>query len=139
MISARFLAAVAFTLSTAAAHATHEDAETAYDAGRYAEALALYEERGLEGDIEAQGMAGMMHLMGSSVYGSQVTSDPERAARWLRAAALNGSIQAQFILAQLYAQGLGVPKNPERAAALLAQATLFSTVRPLAQASASQQ
>ena len=139
MISARFLAAVAFSLSTAAAHAIHEDAESAYDAGRYAEAVALYEERGLEGDVEAQGMAGMMHLMGSSVYGGQVTSDPARAARWLRAAALNGSIQAQFILAQLYAQGLGVPKNPERAAALLAQAILLSTASPLAQASVSQQ
>ena len=139
MISARFLAAVAFSLSTAAAHAIHEDAESAYDAGRYAEAVALYEERGLEGDVEAQGMAGMMHLMGSSVYGSQVTSDPERAARWLRAAALNGSIQAQFLLAQLYAQGLGAPKNPERAAALLAQATLFSTASSFAQARVSPQ
>jgi TPR repeat protein len=139
MMKIRFLAAAVFALASATALASSEDAETAYDAGRYAEALALLEERGLEGDVEAQGMAGMMHLMGGRLYGDQVASDPERAARWLRAAALNGSVQAQFMLAQLYRLGLGVPHNPEHAAALFAQLEVPYADTKIAQAPASKQ
>jgi uncharacterized protein len=117
----RFLAAAVLALASATALASTDNAENAYNTGRYAEALALLEECGLEGDVDAQGMAGMMHLLGSQLYGDQVATDPQRAARWLRAAALNGSIQAQFILAQLYEMGLGVPQNPDRAAQLMAQ------------------
>ena len=107
-------------LAVAATATAADEFESAYDAGRYAEALALLETRGLEGDIEAQGMAGMMHLMGSRLYGTEVATDAERAARWLRTAALNGSVQAQYILAQLYEQGIGVPQDSDRAAAWLA-------------------
>ena len=103
-------------LAVAATAAVADEFESAYDAGRYAEALTLLEARGLEGDIEAQGMAGMMHLMGSRLYGAEVPTDAERAARWLRTAALNGSVQAQYILAQLYEQGIGVPQDSARAA-----------------------
>ncbi|HTN49184.1 MAG TPA: hypothetical protein VMK32_07120 [Burkholderiaceae bacterium] len=134
MFCNRFLAATLIALSAATA-ASGGEIEAAYDAGHYAEALSLLETRGLEGDIEAQGMAGMMHLMGSSLYGSEVTTDPERAARWLRASAMNGSIQAQFILAQLYMQGLGVPQDSNRAAWWLAQATTPFIEFSIAQAS----
>jgi len=41
MIIARFLAAITFALSAATAHAAPEHDESAYDAGQYAEALAL--------------------------------------------------------------------------------------------------
>jgi len=104
-------------LAVAATAAVADEFESAYDAGRYAEALALLEARGLEGDIESQGMAGMMHLLGSRLYGTEVPTDAERAARWLRTAALNSSVQAQYILAQLYEQGIGVPQDSARAAA----------------------
>lgn len=37
--------------------------------------------------------------------------DPREAARWVRAAALNGHVVAQMELGQLYADGEGVPKD----------------------------
>ena len=118
-----------------AAVASGDEIELAYESGQYAEVLGKLENRGLEGDIEAQGMAGMMHLMGSRLYGEQVATDPERAARWLRAAAVNGSVQAQFVLAQLYAEGIGVPQDSERAARWL---TLVQLAAPLNQFTISQ-
>jgi TPR repeat protein len=94
----------------------------------------MLERRGLEGDVESQGMAGMMHLMGSRLYGDQVPTDPERAARWLRAAALNDSVEAMFILAQLYQQGIGVPLDSDRADRWLTQLAANSFVFTIAQA-----
>lgn len=139
MMKSRFLAAAVIALASATASASTDEAEIAYHEGRYANALALLEERGLEGDADAQRMVGMMHLMGSRLYGEQVTADPERAARWLRAAALNGDVQAQFVLSQLYQVGLGVPQKPERAAALLAQLDIPSADSMLARGSVPKQ
>jgi hypothetical protein len=116
-----FLAAV--WVATNAASASAADAEFAYESGSYAEALALFEERGLEGDVQAQELVGMMHLVGPALYGEQVAADPACAARWFRAAALNGSATSQFVLAHMYKSGVGVPMNAARAEALLAEAT----------------
>lgn len=132
MFLARLL--VATVLATSAAVASSDEIQIAYDAGHYAEALTMLERRGLEGDVEAQGMAGMMHLMGSRLYGDQVPTDPERAARWVRAAALNDSLEAMFILAQLYQQGIGVPLDGDRANRWLTQLTANSFVYTIAQA-----
>lgn len=132
MFLTRLLVATAF--ATMAAAASCDEIENAYDAGRYAEALAMLESRGLEGDAEAQGMAGMMHLVGSRVYGDAVVTDPDRAARWLRAAALNDSPQAMFILAQLYQQGIGVPLDSDRANRWLTQVAANSFDFTIAQA-----
>jgi uncharacterized protein len=137
--NSRFLAAAVFTLASAIGTASADDAENAYHEGRYTDALALLEERGLEGDAESQSMVGMMYLMGSRLYGDQVTTDPERAARWLRAAALNGNVQAQYVLAQLYQTGHGVPLKPERAAALLAQLEISSVDSTISRGSVPQQ
>jgi TPR repeat protein len=116
-----FLAA--FWVATSAASASAADAESAYESGRFAEALALFEERGLEGDVQAQELVGMMHLVGPALYGEEIAADPACAARWLRAAALNGSATSQFVLAHMYKSGVGVPVNSARAEALLAEAT----------------
>jgi TPR repeat protein len=116
-----FLAAV--WVATSAASASAADADSAYESGRFAEALALYEERGLEGDVQSQELVGMMHLVGPALYGEQVAADPACAARWFRAAALNGSTTSQFVLAHMYKSGVGVPVNAARAEALLAEAT----------------
>lgn len=116
------LMAAAF-VATSAASASATDAESAYESGRYAEALALFEERGLEGDVRAQEVVGMMYLFGPALFGNDVTADPARAANWLRAAALNGSASGQFVLAQMYRNGVGVPASAARAAALMGEAT----------------
>ena len=116
------LMAAAF-VATSAASASAADAELAYESGRFAEALALFEERGLEGDVQAQELVGMMYLFGPALFGNDVAADPARAANWLRAAALNGSAKGQFVLAQMYRTGVGVPANAARAAALLGDAT----------------
>jgi TPR repeat protein len=110
-------------VATSAASASATDAESAYESGRFAEALALFEERGLEGDIQAQELVGMMHLVGPALYGQEIAADPACAARWFRAAALNGSTTSQFVLAHMYKGGVGVPVNTARAEALLAEAT----------------
>jgi len=108
---------------TSAASASAADAELAYESGRFADALALFEERGLEGDVRAQELVGMMHLLGPNLFGKGVAADPARSATWFRAAALNGSATGQFVLAQMYRTGVGVPADAARAAALLAEAT----------------
>jgi len=133
MFLTRFVVATVFATCACAA-ASGDEIQIAYDAGRYAEALAMLESRGLEGDVEAQGMAGMMHLMGRRLYGDAVVTDPERAARWLRTAALNDSAQAMFILAQLYQQGIGVPVDSDRANRWLAQLYANPFVYTIAQA-----
>ncbi|MGZ9031208.1 MAG: tetratricopeptide repeat protein [Burkholderiaceae bacterium] len=116
------LMAAAF-VATSAASAAALDAESAYDSGRFAEALALFEERGLEGDVQAQELVGMMHLVGPALFGNNVAADPARAANWFRAAALNGSAKGQFVLSQMYRTGVGVPVDAARAAALRGEAT----------------
>ena len=110
-------------VATSAASASAAEAESTYESGRFAEALALFEERGLEGDVQAQELVGMMHLVGPALYGEEVAADPACAARWFRAAALNGSATSQFVLAHMYKSGVGVPVNSARAEALLAEAT----------------
>jgi len=113
----------AVLVATGAATASAADAELAYESGHFAEALALFEERGLEGDVPAQELVGMMYLFGPVLFGNDVAADPARAANWFRAAALNGSAKGQFVLAQMYRTGVGVPADAARAAALLAEAT----------------
>jgi TPR repeat protein len=117
----KFLAAV--WVVTSAATASGADAEAAYESGRFAVALALFEERGLEGDVRAQELVAMMHLFGPALYGKEIAADPACAARWFRAAALNGSTTSQFVLAHMYESGVGVPVNAARAEALLVEAT----------------
>ena len=122
-MSLRISLMAAVFVATSAASASAADAEVAYESGRFSEALALFEERGLEGDVQAQELVGMMYLFGPALFGNDVAADLARAANWLRAAALNGSAKAQFVLAQMYRTGVGVPADAARAAALLAEAT----------------
>ncbi len=116
------LLAAAFA-ATNAGSALAADAESAYATGKFAEALALFEEHGLEGDVQAQELVGMMYLLGQTLYGSDVPADPERAARWLWAAAMNGSTKSRFVLAHMYRAGVGVPTDLVRSDTLLAEAT----------------
>jgi len=122
-MSLRISLMAAVFVATSAASASAADAEVAYESGRFSEALALFEERGLEGDVQAQELVGMMYLLGPALFSNDVAADLARAANWLRAAALNGSAKAQFVLAQMYRTGVGVPADAARAAALLAEAT----------------
>jgi TPR repeat protein len=116
------LMAAAF-VATNSASVSAADANLAHPTGPFSEALALFEERGLEGDVQAQELVGMMYLFGPALFGNDVTADPARAANWFRAAALNGSAKGQFVLAQMYRTGVGVPANAARAEALLAEVT----------------
>jgi TPR repeat protein len=120
-----FLMATAFVAASAAS-ASEVDADLAYETGRYAEALAVLEERGLEGDVQAQELVGMMYLSGSVLLGSDIEADPVRAAKWLRAAAFNGSASSRFVLAMMYLTGVGVPGDAARAEALVASASATS-------------
>ena len=122
-MSMKMTCLAAIWVATSAASASAADAESAYESGRFAEALAQFEERGLEGDVQSQELVGMMYLVGPALCGEQVAADPACAARWFRAAELNGSTTSQFVLAHMYKSGVGVPVNAARAEALLAEAT----------------
>jgi TPR repeat protein len=122
------LASAVIMTAATTAMAALADAEAAYHAGRYADALALLEQSALAGDVEAQEAAGMMHLLGSAVHGAQVATDPVRAAHWFNAAAGNGSTAAQFALSRMVALGIGEQPDFGRAAALAAPLDVLPVV-----------
>jgi hypothetical protein len=75
----------------AQAQAVSAAADTAYDQGRYAQALALYVAASDAGDTRAAERAGEMLLLGPVLYGAQVPKqDFERALRHLVRAARDG-------------------------------------------------
>lgn len=77
----------------AATRATDE-----YEAGHYAEALALFEARAAAGDTVAAELAGQMLLLGPTVYGSAVARDTRRAVGYLEQAARDGRPVARYLL-----------------------------------------
>ena len=50
--------------------------------------------------------------MGPEVLQARISESPERAARWVEAAALNGLINAQIAWGQMLVDGHGVPRDP---------------------------
>jgi TPR repeat protein len=125
-MSMKMVLMAAMFVATSVASASETDADLAYETGRFNEALAVLEERGLEGDVQAQELVGMMYLSGAVLLGHDIKADPVRAAKWLRAAAVNGSANSQFVLAMMYLTGVGVPGDAARAEALVAAAVVRS-------------
>jgi hypothetical protein len=92
-------AVVAFLVGAAApvrADPLH-DAQAAYDRGKYAVALDLWQPLGEQGNPDAQAGLGSLYLGG---YG--VARDEAAAMAWFRKAAEQGHAGGQFSLASLY-------------------------------------
>jgi len=83
----------------------------AYEAGKYNEALSVWESLAKNGDDRAKANLGIMYDSG---YG--VAEDPVQAAQWYREAADQGNCGAQYNLAVLYATGRGVSCDITQAA-----------------------
>ena len=74
-----------------------QDTQAAYDRGKYAVALELWQPLAEQGDPDAQAGLGSLHLGG---YG--VARDEAAAMAWFRKAADQGHAGGQFSLASLY-------------------------------------
>lgn len=87
----------------------------------YIGAAAWLKQSASEGDAEAACELGFLYQTGSFAQGPP-PPDPKDAAPWYAQAAARGNACGEFALGALYQTGQGVTKDPEKAAALLAQA-----------------
>lgn len=94
-------AALALAILSSGASASTEAWQRAndeYQAQRFANALAMYEQIAATGDARAAELAGHMLVLGEALYGESVKRDPARAARWLSQAASDGRPVAAHLL-----------------------------------------
>lgn len=89
----------------------------AYEAGRYKEALRIWQTLAENGYQQAQINLGALYDSGKGVK-----EDPATAAKWYQAAALRGNPYAQYNLGMMYAEGRGVRPDPQMAARLYRKA-----------------
>ncbi len=89
----------------------------AYEAGRYKEALKIWQTLAENGYELAQINLGALYDSGKGVK-----EDPATAAKWYQAAALRGNPYAQYNLGMMYAEGRGVRIDPQMAARLYRKA-----------------
>ena len=106
-------AALAFAASPAPAEPT--PGWKAFTAGEYVKAEAIWRPLAEQGDHNAAFGLGVL---------AQTRNRPEEAARWYEQAARAGLTSAQVLLASMYADGRGVPRDAMRAYAWLHRATL---------------
>ncbi len=90
-------AALVIWAAAAARAGPLQDAQAAYDRGKYAVALSLWQPFAEQGDPDAQAGLGALYLGG---YG--VARDEAAAMTWFRKAAEQGHANGQFSLASLY-------------------------------------
>ncbi len=89
---------------------TYEDGMSAYQSGRYEEALSIWTWLAETGNVDAKFNLGFMYEFG---YG--VKPDESMALKWYLSAAQDGHEQAQRYVAWMFQNGKGTPKNPTAA------------------------
>ncbi|NNG12345.1 MAG: trypsin-like serine protease [Halobacteria archaeon] len=90
---------------------------TAFEAGHYEQAHAIWLPLAQQGDSNAQINLGFMYD-----YGRGVDQDTRRAADWYQRSAEGGLAAAQFNLGLMYAEGRGVEQSPVKASFWFQQA-----------------
>ena len=76
-------------------------ADAAFAQGRFGEAYGYYHWAAIRDDARSQEIAGLMLLMGESMFGKEVHQDREAAAFWLHEAGRRGrAVARQFDLAR---------------------------------------
>lgn len=132
------LVVLACILGSSARASPQQDAQAAYDRGKYAAALDLWQPLADQGNADAQAGLGNMYLGGygvardegsamawfrkaaeqgharsqfsvGSLYYARKEFGP--AASWYRRSAEQGNAVAQIRLARMYAEGAGVPRD----------------------------
>src|ERR1700737_3655154 len=91
------------------------------DRGQVARAFRLFARAARAGTAEAEYRVGRSYLEGSVVPVSRADG-----ARWLERAAIQGHVEAQWLLAALYAPGVGTPANRQQIQGERAAPSLFS-------------
>jgi TPR repeat protein len=81
-----------------------EDADREYQADRFANALQGYQQLAAAGDARAAERAGQMLVVGQSLYGDAVPSDPLKAVALLRQAARAGLPVAAHLIRNIPAE-----------------------------------
>ena len=76
-------------------------AESAYAAGRFREAYQFFYWAAIRDHARAQEVVGVMLLLGSDIYGPQVSADRGEAVFWLQQAAARGRPTAAYLAAAL--------------------------------------
>ena len=96
-------------------HASVPAGQLALERNDYDAALREFTAAAQAGNAEGQYELGYLYLLGRG----GIQRDPRQAATWFGRAADQGHPEAQMRLADLTAQGLGVPQDYERARQLL--------------------
>jgi TPR repeat protein len=89
--------------------------------------ITRYEAAASAGSLHAQEILGSMYLMGEVLCPEPAKRDYAKALYWLRRAAELQSVVAQHLLAKIYRDGLGVPKDDEEAKRWALRARICST------------
>lgn len=112
-------------LPVAASAASLEEAKTAVDAGKFAQAAAIYRELAAAGDAKAQYNLGLMYARGDGV-----AENPQEAVKWYRLSAEQGFAEAQYALGVIYfSRDAGVPMDYDEAIKWYRQAAEQGHVR----------
>jgi len=89
--------------------------------------IARYEAAASAGSLHAQEILGSMYLMGEVLCPEPVKRDYAKALYWLKRAAELQSVVAQHLLAKIYREGLGVPRNDKESERWALRARICST------------
>lgn len=112
----RLLLAISLALPLSAIGEPLQEAQQAYEAGHYSQAIQLFRPLASQSNSQAQFRLGMMYY-----HGQGVPEDEKLAVYWLKKAATQGQVDAMFELGNAYLLGNQAAKlvsDPDREAAL---------------------
>lgn len=89
--------------------------------------ITRYEAAASAGSLHAQEILGSMYLMGEVLCPNPVKRDYAKALYWLKRAAELQSAVAQHLLAKIYRDGLGVPRDDDEAERWALRARICNT------------
>lgn len=101
-----FLISALLIFHSAYAALTIADGDKAYANKNYSEAIIIYKQLALKGDVKGQYYYGYMNKMGQGTI-----QDYAEAVKWFKLAAEQGDAFSQFSLGQMYRDGYGITKD----------------------------
>ena len=114
ILPAAFGVALALAMAQPAS-ATLQGGRTALERNDYESALREFQEAAQAGNSDAQYELGLLYMLGRG----GINQDHRQAVTWFSRAAEQGNPRAQVRLADMSAQGLGVPQDYDKARQLL--------------------
>ncbi|MFN3565112.1 MAG: hypothetical protein ACK4V1_03890 [Burkholderiaceae bacterium] len=95
---------IAFAGAADAVETALDGAGAEYEVQHFTAALAAYESAAQAGDAQAQEIAGLMHLYGEALYGTQIAANRTKAVYWLAQAAGQGRETARYLVDRMAAR-----------------------------------